>query len=630
MQRPSLHHDNNTCPYCYTHLPVRLCSNGSNSRKRFLMCHNDLLHPTSKPYWHFWTLEESLMFGQPPPALALPTQSQQHPRAATVATPTPPSAVTPISPPAPAQPSASAKSSGGTCWERGCKSTRVHPQCMSLRCKTHCIDLNKGACSVKKHSPAFMSKHHHHATAFKRRRSTTPALLPDYTASEMNILEDIRLMAAALWEIAPVVQRACMHENTFPHIPPDVVDDLEARDVELAIQLSLSPDLQTISAASLPTSTPQASTSWLPTSSSSSTLPSSSASNTSNSHACSAGAGPDWMKQATRSGPPGSPDATFNVRQPSGRRAAVDPATIQRFTLVYWDNDQKAPMILGVEECPSWPNFRLAEAPQTLALLGDNIGDVEFYEVCFRLWIRVGLRYTHVLTPNTYLLVRRYGVTSGLNEAALIDQFVHLPGPQHIRYNLPAEREVVRKKLRSRRCKQERIYASDDSEVEVITLKSKSAMKQESDTVVLQRPVLQISTEGSVIAPINVDDDSPPPSSTSVFSAFPSSYSSRATTPSTTPTTPLDAGVPEPRWPADMYTVDMANGFLAMESPENAHLSPVSPAARFQSVFNTSRLYVPNTYRDQRRRWALAPESLRTMTLAAGRWSVFAKQVPLK
>ncbi|KAJ7853188.1 hypothetical protein B0H14DRAFT_3450402 [Mycena olivaceomarginata] len=71
MHRPSVQSNTNICPYCWTHLPICLCQKGDNAGRRFLM--NNDLHPRSKTNWHFWTHEESTLYGISPAASLLPS-----------------------------------------------------------------------------------------------------------------------------------------------------------------------------------------------------------------------------------------------------------------------------------------------------------------------------------------------------------------------------------------------------------------------------------------------------------------------------------------------------------------------------------------------------------------------------
>jgi hypothetical protein len=280
---------------------------------------------------------------------------------------------------------------------------------------------------------------------------------------------------------------------------------------------------------------------------------------------------------------------------------------------------------------------------------------VEFYNIRFCLWTRVDIAYTHILTSDTYLLLRRIGV-SGLGEDRLIDHFVHLPGPQHIRYNVAAERAAVRNKIKARETQ-----GTDDDDIEVIKVNGikiepidKSPIADADVVEVMDRPPprtkrpslsVVIGGAGAAAAnPICLDDDTPSSTTSSasaLFSAFPSL--SPSTTPPASPflwpSTDLDVPPSSstmsgalPKWPAGIYVVDMVQGFLRMEATDMQHI-PL--AERFQQVFKTSAQFRQRTYTDARLRWMRGSESLRTAVLDAGRtraglWSAYAAQVPLK
>ncbi|KAJ7189854.1 hypothetical protein GGX14DRAFT_607743 [Mycena pura] len=306
---------------------------------------------------------------------------------------------------------------------------------------------------------------------------------------------------------------------------------------------------------------------------------------------------PACMSQATGTRPAND---TFTIRQPSARRAKVDLTTVQHFTLVYWDQDAKPPFILGVTECPSWPKFRLLESTRTLDLLDRNLDAVEYYNmrrIC--LWTRVELSFTHILTTDTYLLLRHVGV-SGADEDRFIDHFVHLPGPQHIRYNMTAEQEAVRRKLKARQT-----HTDTDNEVEIVRVNGVKVEPVDKPSVAdvdrpsqrIARPSLRIVT-GSTIC---MDDTTPPAALTL-------------------------------KWPCAMYVIDMAEGFMEMEAVNVQH---IPPAQRFQRVFKTAAKFKQRTYTDARMRWMQGLESLRKAALDAGHtkaglWSAYAAQVLLK
>ncbi|KAJ7933542.1 hypothetical protein B0H13DRAFT_2306658 [Mycena leptocephala] len=159
----------------------------------------------------------------------------------------------------------------------------------------------------------------------------------------------------------------------------------------------------------------------------------------------------------------------------------------------------------------------VCESTRACELLGTNLAAVEYYNVKFCLWTRIDISYTHILTPDTYLLLRRIGV-SGLDEERLIDHFVNLPGSQHIRYDLTVERDAVRHKLKVRSTK-----ANSEDEVEIVRV---NGIKIEPDTdssrMCLNRPALRIVTgsAGTIAAnPICLSDDPTPSSSTTSTSS---------------------------------------------------------------------------------------------------------------
>ncbi|KAJ7914500.1 hypothetical protein B0H13DRAFT_2002205 [Mycena leptocephala] len=616
MSQPSLAADNNTCPWCFATLRIQWCNKGPNKEKAYLVCEDIDLHAQRKPFWHWWGVVASR---QARASLAF-----------TTSTPSTSSAVS----------TTNTQTSSVRCrYVGGCQSTRVAPACKSQLCKKHCIILNNGLCPVKTHDPATMSQRQRREANVpppaRRRQLPSPppaasraeSSVGGFSPSFLSALDGIAQQQSFGWDYGPVLQQARARHLPRPRIAPQDAADHEDEELQLALTLSLASQ----SSSSAATSSSSASTSSSPASASPTMPPPS-----------------QPRVPASRTRPAND---TFAVRQPSARRAPVDLTTVQRFTLVYWDADGKSPLILGVTECPSWPEFRLSESTRTLALLGSDFTAVEFYNIRFCLWTRVDLAYTHILTSDTYLLLRRIGV-SGLDEDRPIDHFVNLPGPQHIRYNVAAERAAVRTKIKARQTR----AADNDDDVEIVKVggikiepvdQPQRAPIADVVEVVdrppprMDRPLLRIVTGGAGAAsnPICLDDDTTSSSTTSpsssLFSAFPSLLPS--TTPPASPflwdnpqssSTTSTTSAMSSRWPAGIYAVDMAQGFLRMEAADMQHI-PL--ADRFQRVFQTSAPFVQRTYTDARLRWTRGSESLRTAALDVGHtkeglWSVYAAQ----
>ncbi|KAJ7799896.1 hypothetical protein B0H14DRAFT_2616693 [Mycena olivaceomarginata] len=672
MSQPSLAADNNMCPWCFAALRIQWCNKGPNKEKAYLVCEDIDLHAQRKPFWHWWGVVASRqarasLSSSPSPILANPPSFSFESRSAlTTSTPSTSSAVS----------TTNTQTSSVRCrYVGGCQSTRVAPACKSQLCKKHCIILNNGLCPVKTHDPATMSQRQRREAnvpppARRRQLPSPPAAsraessVGGFSPSFLSALDGIAQQQSFGWDYGPVLQQARIDSPGIyldqelrmgmppsPSLSPQDAADHEDEELQLALTLSLAPQ----SSSSAATSSSSASTSSSPASASPTMPPPSQPRVPASSVArrtplpkpprITTQLIPAWMSQATGTRPAND---TFAVRQPSARRAPVDLTTVQRFTLVYWDADGKSPLILGVTECPSWPEFRLSESTRTLDLLGSNFTAVEFYNIRFCLWTRVDLAYTHILTSDTYLLLRRIGV-SGLDEDRLIDHFVNLPGPQHIRYNVAAERAAVRTKIKARQTR----AADNDDDVEIVKVggikiepvdQPRRAPIADVVEVVdrppprMDRPLLRIVTGGAGAAsnPICLDDDA-----TLFIYRFPILFpllripesialDDPACIPSSSTTSTTSAM--SSRWPAGIYAVDMAQGFLRMEAADMQHI-PL--ADRFQRVFQTSAPFVQRTYTDARLRWTRGSESLRTAALDAGRtkaglWSAYAAQVPLK
>ncbi|KAJ7916411.1 hypothetical protein B0H13DRAFT_2323371 [Mycena leptocephala] len=627
---PSLAADNNTCPWCLAGLKIQWCKSGPNKEKAFLVCEDIDLHPQRQRFWHWWGVVAS-----------------RQARASLSLSPTLNLANTSFSFPSTAPP-ASSSAVGMTSTQTpalrcryvsGCQSTRVAPLCKSRCCKKHCIMLNNGSCPLKTHDPATMSQRQRRDANVPpplpaRRRQTLfsppPVASPPkspvdgFSPSFLSALDGIAQQQSFGWDYGPVLQQAridspsiyldqALHTGRSPLSPslPSSQDAADREDEELQLALTLSLALSSSTSASTSSSSPSSSQAAPPPSQP--RVPASSVARKTTlpkPPRITTQLNPAWMLQATGTRPAND---TFAVRQPvlgQGRQAAAH---------------------CGVTECPSWPEFRLSDSTRTLDLLGSDLAAVEFYNVRFCLWTRVDLTFTHILTSDTYL-----------PSAA-----------SHIRYNVAAERVAVHNKIKARQTQETDNDAADD-DLEISPIADANIVEvMDSPPPRMERPSLRIVTSGAgaaVANPICLDDDITPSSTTSSSSALFSAFSSSS--PSTTPPAspfvwPSDLDVPQSssttsgmsatsraplKWPAGMYTVNVAQGFLRMEAADMQHI-PL--AERFQRVFKTSSEFRQRTYTDARLRWTRGSESLRTAALDAGRtkaglWSLYAAQVPLK
>lgn len=297
--------------------------------------------------------------------------------------------------------------------------------------------------------------------------------------------------------------------------------------------------------------------------------------------------------------------------------------------------------MLCVSDCPDFPDFQLSESRSTLEDMGiNNIDDVrlEQYSQIYHTFILVSVRHRFTLTTDCVIILRRKGVHMQ-NEAEIITHFVEPSTPSHQRYELSQERRTVRQEYKAmkgpagpKRAVAISLSSESDGEVEVVRVSRKRPVKTPSESGSdldkrprwRARPNLVIDT---TISPIDVDSMSASPSATP--SALWSAQSSTAT-PSTTPppsATPSDS----PSWMTGMYTVDMVEGLLQMDSKKLAHLSKKD---RFAKVFGPYR-FVPSTYNDQALRWKSASAEQRERAqnacrTPAGLWARFVKEVPLR
>lgn len=281
--------------------------------------------------------------------------------------------------------------------------------------------------------------------------------------------------------------------------------------------------------------------------------------------------------------------------------------------------DTKAPLIFAIDECPQWPTWVLADASKDIQ---QQLGlYLQFYDVPHRQWVACLPSYPHDVTKDGYLLLRHPSTVD------LMDFDVHLSHacekPIHLRYNLAGDRADIRQRLQERR---KAIYVPV---IEISDDEGGSSSGRGENPAVIETPCTMkrkrsVHDDEATSHPSHrqwtISTQSPSPCATS-----PSPFS-LPSSPSPIPSIqPVKIHVPDSSkpWPHGMYTVDMATGFLQVDSaaPGARHLK-----ARLYEVF---RKEIPtNTYHDQRRHWSRATESQRQRFRAAGHtdqglWSAF-------
>ncbi|KAJ7837690.1 hypothetical protein B0H13DRAFT_2421472 [Mycena leptocephala] len=581
---PSLAADNNTCPWCLAGLKIQWCKSGPNKEKAFLVCEDIDLHPQRQRFWHWWGVVAS-----------------HQARASLSLSPTLNLANTSFSFPSTAPP-ASSSAVGMTSTQTPALRCRYVNGCQSTCCKKHCIILNNGSCPLKTHDPATMSQRQRcdanvppplparrHQTLFSPLPVASPPKSPVDGFSPSFLTAELRLGLWAVLQQARIDSPGlyldqALHTGQSPLLPPSFsrcgrsrgrgaaarTHPLDGAVIRIHIHTSVVGGLFSILVAGgPPPSQPRVPASSVARKT---TLPKPPRITTQ--------LNPAWMSQAT-----GTRPANIPLRGPHHGPTLY---------ISVWDKDGKPPLILGVIECPSWPEFRLSDSMRTLNLLGSDLAAVEFYNIRFCLWTRVDIAYTHILTSTP----------------------ISFSAASHIRYNLAAERVAVRNKIKARETQ-----GTDDDDIEVVKV---NGIKIE--------PI-----DKSPIADADIVEvmDCPPPARNAPRSASslaaPALQLPTQSSSSTTSGMSATSGAPL-KWPAGMYTVNMAQGFLRMEAADMQHI-PL--AERFQRVFKTSSEFKQRTYNDARLRWTRGSESLRTEALDAGRtkaglWSLYAAQVPLK
>jgi hypothetical protein len=278
----------------------------------------------------------------------------------------------------------------------------------------------------------------------------------------------------------------------------------------------------------------------------------------------------------------------------------------------------------------------LAQCPKTLEKLGTEALDV--YNIPSRHWVQVDASWPHSVSTDTYLLFRCRNVKclDFDKELAAITR-----KNTHLRTNMPGDWSSVRVLRKRKATLTPSPQSSPPSEVQVLDLTitpKASAQKR-------HLPSLTPLTIPVVTIPDSPITSSTSPSSlwTSSVSQGPSSSSSFAlTSPSSPPVPSSPSSIPSPnltsshksssKWPAHCYVVDMQDAFEKIDSREMRKRFGTLEE-RLEHVFGCKVKLA--TYYNARTRWKAASEDHREEAVAggrtpAGRWSVFARQYPLK
>ena len=331
---------------------------------------------------------------------------------------------------------------------------------------------------------------------------------------------------------------------------------------------------------------------------------------------------PTWMAEyQASSSPSGMKKATRALKN--------NVSNARRFFLLFWDNAEEPASIELIQVCPDWPNWTLASLSQLSPL--DDLKFIQLYSPTLRIWVNIQLPYTHLLTTDCGILLRRKGIR-GIDEQEQIARFHDKLPPRRFRQGLKEERAILKRLVMEKR-KAEALVDSD-SEVEIVA--GPSQPKRQHVTDATFTPTLPSSPPS--LTPYNSPHHSqayeflvsPSPSPSPFPSISPLSTPASVTKPSSPPI--------RPSWPIGCYAVDMMNGFAHVEDlmrtkPPMAKDRMNVLMDHVKTVFGVAIPY--STYRDQCTKWRKAPQALRDKVVEAGHtpsglWGYLASHVPLK
>ena len=303
-------------------------------------------------------------------------------------------------------------------------------------------------------------------------------------------------------------------------------------------------------------------------------------------------------------------------------------SSARRFFLLFWDNAEEPVSIELIQVCPDWLNWTLASLSQLSPL--DNLKSIQLYSPTLQIWVNIQLPYTHSLTTDCGVLLRRKGIR-GIDEQEQIARFHDKSPPQHFRQGLKEERAILKRLIMEKQ--KAEVLVDSDSEVEVIAGPSQPKKQHVADATFT--PTCPSSPP--FLTPSNPSHHSQAYEFTASLSLSPSPFP--LISPLSTPTSVTTPSPPpiRPSWPIGCYAVDIMNGFARID--DFMRTKPPTKDRKnvlmdhVKTVFGVTIPYT--TYRDQRTKWRKAPQALQDKVVEAGHtpsglWGYLASRVPLK
>ena len=129
-------------------------------------------------------------------------------------------------------------------------------------------------------------------------------------------------------------------------------------------------------------------------------------------------------------------------------RAPKSDTSTHRFFLLFWENAEDPVNIELVQVCPDWPNWTLTSLSQLSPL--NDLKSIQLYSPTLRIWVNIQLPYTHSLTTDCGILLRRKGIC-GIDEQEQIVRFHDKLHPRRFRQGLKEERAVLKQLVMEKR-----------------------------------------------------------------------------------------------------------------------------------------------------------------------------------
>ncbi|KAG2338605.1 hypothetical protein BDR05DRAFT_1004050 [Suillus weaverae] len=142
----------------------------------------------------------------------------------------------------------------------------------------------------------------------------------------------------------------------------------------------------------------------------------------------------------------------------------------QCFVLNWFDDDNTPVKCQWVSNCPYFPFYQLADDPELVTALGENITKIEVFEDRLKEWIPASLSHPLTLKSECHVFIQRYGITDCHNFDELYNTSKESMHPAHLRTNMKLNRDRLHTAINATKQSSPQLASEhvESSEVEIV------------------------------------------------------------------------------------------------------------------------------------------------------------------